>query len=119
MQTDCYVKFYRAAPNIGEVILETNARDLDAFLGVLPRALLNTLETASQRTQGGNNEQEEALSEALLAIVEIACKLKGYKADGVSEQRVLFKGSRLPESNIELYGSAGVRNVETVEVAAG
>jgi hypothetical protein len=100
-QPNCYVKFYKISNN-GEVMIETNADNADHFLSCASDAL----EEACLSTEG---DVAYTLGWALPAIVEIACKLRGYKAESVVEQKVLFVGSVFPDSAARLIGSSGVR----------
>ena len=107
---NCYVKFYKISNN-GEVLVETNATDPQNFLQVASAAL----EMALGATEG---DVQYTLSYALPAIVELACKLKGYKTDGVAEQRVLLSGSVWPGADAEVIGSYGLRE-ERPAIPAG
>lgn len=87
--TRAYVKVYRISNN-GERIVETNAVNERDFIDAAVPAILNALAA----TRG---DQEYTLMYVLPAIIDIACKLRGYKAESVQEQRVLLSGSVWPD----------------------
>ena len=90
MDPNAYVKVYRISNN-GERIVETNATTFEDFIRECPGAVMNALVATA-------GDEEYTLNYVIPAIIELACKLKGYQAKGVLEQRVLLSGSVWPDT---------------------
>ena len=93
-----YVKFYSDRER-GEVSVETNALDFVTFMAYAGLSLQSAL----------LNEADESgftAHKALAAVFNLGCKLKGYKADHILEQRVLVSGGAWP-TEASLIGSSG------------
>lgn len=93
-----YVKLHREGD---EFALSTNATDERVFLSGAAHALHGALAPESSM-----QEFTEALEPWLVQIVDVACKLRGYKAPLVDEQRVLTTG-RISPSDATIVSASG------------
>lgn len=98
MAAGTYVKVYKTSNN-GEFAVQTNATDYREFEPLASAALINVVHARP-------GDEEFTVAGVFPAMVELACKLKGYKADSVQEQRVLSVGSYAPRDD-ELIATEG------------
>jgi hypothetical protein len=88
-----YARVWRTDNN-GQLIIETNAQTEYEFLQAMNSSLIKALAARE-------GDEEYALSWLLPAMVDIACKLRGYKAESVVETRVLVGGKADPRDRFE------------------
>lgn len=83
------IEFYKDGTNLS---VATEATEPDAFLRAAAKALSEMIDSKAYEGQW-----QQQLDGWLPQIVEIACKLKGYKAE-VQETRRIIAGPVLPHS---------------------
>jgi hypothetical protein len=122
----CVVKIQKGKNSIA---ISTNASNEQEFLAQLVKVFVRgdfegrwTLTEAEERAYQGQHVKdinvgdlihlgtERNLSLHLPAIIDICCKLRGYKAN-VTEHRVIVAGEFIPDDVVEAFS-----NYETVEV---
>ena len=92
------IKIYKQDNN-GQVGILTDCLDADLFISQLSEAIAMYMEC--RHKDETYSDQERDLCWMLPNAFEIMLKLKGYKNEGVSEQRLLFKGDFIPATTAE------------------
>jgi hypothetical protein len=87
------VRFHR---NEKSTAISTNASTEQEFMAAIASAV--AVEVI------GSTDPEEILANLLPQIVEIACKLRGYKSN-VTEHRVIIAGQIVPEDVVDVFSS--------------
>lgn len=116
-----YVRFYRDGDAMA---ISTNVTDEIEFQMLVPDALTDFL------SAGSGGDTSRWLAGSLPLIVDLSCKLRGYKAPLVEEQRVLTAGKIPPRDSLlaasseeatqyhpSTNGSGAVKESELVDVA--
>ncbi len=95
------VKFYKdlAKGTNGAVAISTTAKDAEEFIREVVVEMPIYLAACGAASKANT---EFALSQILSQICELWAKLRGYKADGVFERRLLISGEPTPESHMVL-----------------
>lgn len=76
-----------------EIVVQTNAQSLDLFIAGLADALDVAIETM------GKDERAEVLASVLRNAFPVAYAISGYKAERVSETRMLSCGAATPDAS--------------------
>lgn len=92
------IRIYKQSNN-GEVGVLTDCLDAEKFMGQLAEAVAKYM--ALRAEDDTYSDQERDLAWLLPNAFEIMLKLKGYKNEGVSEQRLLFAGDTMPAATEE------------------
>lgn len=90
------IRIYKQSNN-GNVSIVTNCTSPEQFIGELATAMVNYVEKRGHVEDYGDYEHD--FTWLLTNGLEIAAKLKGYKADSVKEQRMLFAGDHWPSAD--------------------
>ena len=90
------IKIYKQSNN-GEVGVMTNCIEARNFVDELSSAVVEYINKRNE--EEGYSDQERDMDFLLSNAFEIMLKLKGYKNEGLSEQRVLYKGDSWPGSD--------------------
>lgn len=100
------IRIYKQNNN-GNVTIVTNCTDPDQFIGQLATAMVTYVENRGSVEDYGDYQHD--FTWLLSNGFEIAAKLRGYKADSVKEQRMLFAGDHWPDANETPDAEAYVR----------
>jgi len=87
------IRIYKQSNN-GEVGVLTDCLDAEGFMSQLADAIAKYMAICDEDET--YCDQERDLQWLLPNAFEIMLKLKGYKNEGVSEQRLLFAGDAMP-----------------------
>ena len=90
------IKIYKQSNN-GEVGVMTDCATDDSFVRELSSAIVKYIDKRNEDEK--YSDQERDMFWLLPNAFEIMLKLKGYKNEGLSEQRVLYKGDSWPGSD--------------------
>lgn len=99
VESDMTVSLYKStASGVHDVVVQTNAQNLDVFVPSFASALAEALELT--------DDKRDIVVSALKNAFPIAFALAGYKAEKVSESRLLTCGFASPDSSELLAQSA-------------
>jgi hypothetical protein len=87
------IRIYKQDNN-GQVGVLTDCLDAEKFMEQLSEAVAKYMDKVSK--DDAYSDQERDLAFLLPNAFEIMLKLKGYKNEGISEQRLLFAGDTMP-----------------------
>lgn len=92
-ETKMTVALYRStASGAVEIVVQTNAQSLDVFISGLADALHGAL-------SGGKEESQAVIAATLKNAFPVAFAIAGYKADKVSESKLLTCGFASPDAS--------------------